>query len=160
MSKKPSEYPVPSGTAAELHREIPGCITNEFRLKWFELMTYKVGSTIAARFVIYWVGKQSQHLMDWRGCNFHHGRIKGSPVFKTPMEAFDWLQRATAAGFVAEGMHLRGHHSGEYACSKGCDERELQTIFFRDLEKKNAAQMMKKMKSLNIKHGEDDDAAD
>lgn len=98
---------------------------SDYDLDWFLLMTYRETS-----YVWYGVGKWSYHLMDWRGCNFHHGRIP-SPVFKQPSEAMKWLIETVDGGRLREGMQLSGHHAGEFACSKGCDRREVGLVYIR-----------------------------
>ncbi len=99
---------------------------NEYNVKWFELMTYR-----DTRYCWYGVGPWAGHLMDWRGLNFHHGRIPDSPTFATIAEAVTWLQQAADAKQVYGGMRLGGHHSGEFSCSKGCDDREVGLVYIR-----------------------------
>lgn len=94
--------------------------TNLYRLEWFEVLTFR-----ETRFVVYGTGAWDGHLMDWAGCNFFHGRVPTSPVFKTIEEAVLWLDEQVRLGNLNTGMTLSGHHSGEYECRKGCDTREV-----------------------------------
>lgn len=104
--------------------------TNIYNLEWFQVLTFRENlDTGACSFVVYGEGKHEGHLMDWRGCNFFHGRIPGSPTFKTFADAVLWLDRAMAADVLHRGMDLSGHHAGENECRKGCAEREVATIF-------------------------------
>ena len=98
---------------------------NEYDLQRFSLLTYRETS-----YVWYGVGQWDGHIMDWRGSNFFHGRLPQSPTFKQPSEALAWLEKALDEGEYHRGMSLSGHHSGESRCSKGCDDREVVTIFF------------------------------
>lgn len=93
---------------------------NEYSIQWFDLLTFR-----DSRYCWYAHGKWVGHLMDWRGCNFHHGRVPGSPTFATIPEALRWLQTEIANGRIRRGMVFSGHHSGEGLCSKGCDDREV-----------------------------------
>lgn len=99
---------------------------NEYVLSWFQVLTFRPNiDTGESKFVVYGVGRWYRHLMDWRGCNFFHGRIPGSPTFKTIEDAVLWLDEAVKAGVLSDRMRLHGHHSGENTCPKGCDEREV-----------------------------------
>ena len=94
--------------------------SNLYRLAWFEVLTYR-----ETRFVVYGQGQWDGHLMDWAGGNYFHGRVPTSPVFATIEEAVLWLDEQVRLGNLSAGMTLSGHHSGEYGCRKGCDEREV-----------------------------------
>jgi hypothetical protein len=61
--------------------------------------------------------------MNWRGCNFFHGRLPLSPTFYTEDEAIEWLRFQVKGGAYYKGMILTGHHAGESLCMKGCDDR-------------------------------------
>lgn len=97
---------------------------NIYNLKWFELLTYR-----EKRYCWYGVGQWWLHLMDWRGCNYYHGRLPNSPVFDTIPEAVYWLKTAVNNGDYYTGMSLHGHSSGESYCPNGCDDREVATIY-------------------------------
>lgn len=108
-----------------------------YNLDWFEFMKYRENETTCKyKVVVYGHGQWFLHMMDWRGCNFWHGRLPGSPVFNNEAEAFEWLRAAVKKGAFTKGMELKGHHSGEYECGQGCDSRELGTVFF-DHDKKD-----------------------
>lgn len=145
--------PVPAGTSEALYRELPlSTGSNEFRLKWLEVLDYRVNPiTGRGRFVLYGVGQWVNHVMDWRGCNFFHGRIKGSPTFATVEEALRWAREASRSGFIAEGMRLRGHHSGEGSCLKGCEDREQLTVFFSSL--KDEAKFEEALAKVSVRAG-------
>ena len=97
---------------------------NIYCLEWFELMKYR-----EKYFVIYGVGQWWNHLMDWRGCNFYHGRLPKSPVFESEEDAKKWLKFQVENGVYQEKMELTGHHDGD-PCLRGCRKRELETIYF------------------------------
>ena len=85
--------------------------------------------------------------MDWRGCNFFHGRLPLSPVFPNTKEALAWLKFQVGEGVYTDGMILGGHHAGEYTCSMGCNDREIygfDSIFFHSLKKKKSKKKGKK----------------
>jgi hypothetical protein len=102
---------------------------NEYIVKWFELMPFHQD-----KFVIYGVGRWLYHIMDWRGCNFYHGRLPLSPVFNSEEEAGKWLIENKD---VYKGMTLRGHSMGEYKCSTCKDKKEIKTFHIYDLEAQN-----------------------
>lgn len=109
--------------------------SNVYRLEWFQVLTFRENlDTGACSFVVYGQGKHHHHLMDWRGCNFFHGRIPGSPTFKTFSDAVLWLDRAVADGILVRRIELTGHHAGENECLKGCADREVATIFINTPE--------------------------
>jgi hypothetical protein len=99
-----------------------------YTLAWLEVLTYH-----RKRFVLYGVGQWVGHIMDWRGCNFHHGRLPGTPVFDSKDDAVRWARLAVVAKWLYEGAHLSGHHAGEYRCPKGCTARSVATVHFSDL---------------------------
>ena len=92
-------------------------------LSWFEILTYR-----RERYVLYGVGQWYNHMLDWLGMNYYHGRLPGSPVFDTVKDAETWLRFQVKHEAYKDGMTLPGHHSGEYTCSKGCSDREVKTI--------------------------------
>lgn len=92
---------------------------NTYNLSWFELMRFHED-----KYVWFGVGHWSSHIMDWRGCNFWHGRLPKSPVFADPKEAIDWLYFQVENGAYKDGMELRGHHSGEDSRCKVCNKKE------------------------------------
>jgi hypothetical protein len=96
---------------------------NLYRLQWLQVMTYRF-----TRFVLYGHGQWDGHIMDWRGCNFFHGRVPGTPLFTTAEEAVMFAEALAKARVIAEHMTLSGHHSGDLSCSKGCDDREVVTV--------------------------------
>ena len=99
---------------------------NFYRLSWFELMSFRENKV-----VIFGIGHWTYHLMDWRGCNFYHGRLPKSPVFKNVGEAKEWLKFQIENGVYHQGMELCGHHAGgDQGCLRGCRERELETVYF------------------------------
>lgn len=103
---------------------------NDYGVKNFVLMLTTSRLTERSRFVWYGQGQWSGHIMDWAGCNFHHGRLlvtnpktgKGerAPVFDCAEDAVDWL----IANYDNIPGEQAGHRSGEHECRKGCDERE------------------------------------
>lgn len=103
---------------------------NEYKLKSFLLLTYH-----KTRVVIYGYGPWYGHMMDWRGMNIFHGRLPNSPVFANVAEAEKWLRRKVADRTYYDGRRLSGHHAGEHECCKGCDDREIKSIYFRELKK-------------------------
>lgn len=105
--------------------------TNGYDLSWFELLTFR-----ETKVVIYGVGQWDGHMMDWRGCNFFHGRLPLSPVFNNTEEATAWLKFQVENKVYTEGMWLTGHSRGENRCSKGCDDREIDVIYFIHLRGK------------------------
>jgi hypothetical protein len=92
----------------------------DYDLSWLKILRFR-----ESKFVVYGVGQWAYHVMDWRGCNFFHGRIPDSPTFSTPEEAVSWIAKEIKAGRIYEGKVLQGHHAGEFNCPKGCDEREV-----------------------------------
>ena len=100
----------------------------EYSLQWFSFLSFHKD-----KIVIYGVGQWVDHLMDWAGCNFHHGRI--GPVFKNVIEAYFWLRKEVKEGRITERMTLRGHHSGEYECPHGCGERMIVDCIYFDAVK-------------------------
>jgi len=103
---------------------------NDYKLEWFQILTY-----YKTRYVIYGFGQWWLHLMDWNGCNFHHGRLPDFPVFETVEDAVDWLTGKVITGEYKEKMILSGHHAGAIKCSKGCDNRRVSECTFTDLLK-------------------------
>jgi hypothetical protein len=78
--------------------------------------------------------------MDWAGCNFHHGRLPNSPVFKTATEALLWLREKVLGGKYPDHMGCFGHHAGgdSYGAHQKCESRivpRLEAIHFTDLGK-------------------------
>lgn len=101
----------------------------EYRLEWFEILTHRRN-----KIVLYGSGAWSHHLMDWMGLNQHHGRI--GPLFNTVEEAYLWLAAEIRAKRLYEGYYSKGHHSGEFQCPKGCDDRTLlDTLYFEDVKR-------------------------
>ena len=98
---------------------------NHYSLKWFLLMKYRKNKV-----VIYGVGQQSSHSMDWRGCNFFHGRLPLSPIFNSKEEAIEWLAFQVQHGVYKEYMTLSGHFASE--SDKKEKDREIVTIHFND----------------------------
>ncbi len=96
---------------------------SRYTLNWFEILTY-----YKTRFVIYGTGPWHNHLMDWLGMNYYHGRLPGSPVFDSVKDAKVWLKFQIKHGAYAKDMTLPGHHAGEHVCSKGCFDREVETV--------------------------------
>jgi len=86
---------------------------NTYDLAWFELMRFH-----KTKFVWYGVGQWSCHVMDWRGCNFWHGRLPKSPVFENPKDAVEWLYFQVENGAYKDGMELAGHHTSDPHCKK------------------------------------------
>jgi len=102
------------------------------RLNWFQILRYRKN-----KFVIYGQGQWVGHIMDWRGMNMYHGRLPKSPVFNSVEEAIEWLKFQVKHGVYYEKMELTGHHSGEFQCSMGCDDRiVIDTIFFSQLKRR------------------------
>lgn len=101
-----------------------------YDLQWFQVMTFR-----KTRFVLYGEGQWEDHIMDWQGCNYWHGRIPESPVFDSVDQAVEWARSAVAEGKLERGMILPGHHSGVQLCSKGCSAREAKAVYFADLVK-------------------------
>lgn len=99
---------------------------NTYYLSWFELMRYHED-----KFVWFGVGQWSSHIMDWRGCNFWHGRLPKSPIFKTGKEAIAWLFVQIKGGIYTDGMELNGHHMGDDGRCKNCNKDESDWIFDR-----------------------------
>ena len=89
-----------------------------YKLDWFEILTYH-----KTRYVIYGFGQEAYHLMDWRGCNFCHGRLPNSPVFNSVRDALKWLVKQVEAGKYKTGMRLPGHSIGDETYPQGCDKR-------------------------------------
>jgi hypothetical protein len=112
-------------------------IHNEYKLMWFELMSFR-----STKIVIYGVGQWKYHVMDWRGCNYYHGRLPGSPVFDNEKEAIKWLKWAVEKKHYQDGERLTGHHSGEYKCS-ACEGRDRGTIGFTSLKERSIANIYK-----------------
>lgn len=96
---------------------------NTYYLQWFELMRFH-----EEKCVWFGVGQWSSHIMDWRGCNFWHGRLPKSPVFDNLKEAIDWLYFQVENGAYKDGMKLNGHHSGDPDC-KSCNKGKSNWIF-------------------------------
>jgi len=96
--------------------------SNVYKLAWFQVLTYHTKG-----FVVYGHGQWTGHLMDWRGCNFMHGRIPGSQVFSTIEDAVEWLRVQVRDGKLKCDQEFAGHHSGGRQCSRGCDERQVRT---------------------------------
>ena len=104
-----------------------------YSLSWFMLMKFREKSYGVYKVVLYGHGQWVDHIMDWAGCNFHHGRLPDSPVFANEVEAVKWLLAEVEKGTYKEKMTLTGHHSGEHSCRKGCSDREivgLNAMFF------------------------------
>lgn len=95
---------------------------NTYNLSWFELMRFHED-----KYVWFGVGQWSCHIMDWRGCNFWHGRLPKSPAFSDPKEAIDWLYFQVENGAYKDTMELRGHHSGEATCCVYCNKKDTGT---------------------------------
>lgn len=95
-------------------------MNNSYKLDWFQLLTYHT-----KRVVIYGYGPWYYHIMDWLGMNIYHGRLIDSPVFDDVEAALTWLEKEIEKGTYHKNMILTGHHAGEYNCSKGCDDREI-----------------------------------
>lgn len=108
-----------------------------YSLQWFEFLKFREKSYGIYKVVIYGVGKWVDHMMDWAGCNFHHGRLPDSPVFANEVEAAKWLKAEVEKGTYKENTTLTGHHSGEHMCRKGCSERTISGLphyFFSSVE--------------------------
>ena len=122
------EKVAPTIEKADLSSYDGGGDSNRYYVKWFEVRTYR-----SSGFVIYGVGQWSGHIMDWRGCNFYHGRLPGSPVFHDLTVLMDWMEFQIRNGVYSDGMELSGHHSGENECSTcGKDREEVGMISVYD----------------------------
>jgi hypothetical protein len=102
----------------DLSNYVPGD-TNRFYLDWFELLRYRKD-----KIVIYGTGQWYLHLMDWRGCNFFHGRLPKSPVFNFTDEALEWLKFQVQNGNYKDKFEMSGHHGCGRECNK-CRDRIL-----------------------------------
>ena len=98
---------------------------NEYFLTWFELLTFR-----EKRYCWYGIGQWVGHMIDWRGCNFFHGRIPDSPTFANTLEAMEWLQKAVDDGEIYKSISFSGHHAGYRSCRKGCDSRRIADVSF------------------------------
>ena len=96
---------------------------NQYTLEHFEMLAYR-----EVRVVLYGGGHWYGHVMDWAGLNMYHGRLPGSPVFRTPTEALTWL-RDNLDKYKKDDW-LNGHHAGEFECSKGCGDRDILDFWF------------------------------
>ena len=101
--------------------------TNGYYLEWLELKQYR-----DVYYVWYGVGQWDGHMMNWRGCNYFHGRLPKSPMFNNVREAILWMQVQLKAGAYKDGMYLTGHHSGEGNC-RLCGDRETEDYFIHEL---------------------------
>lgn len=99
---------------------------NVYNLEWFEIMTYR-----GTKYVLHGVGQHYMHIMDWRGCNFFHGRLPFSPVFPTIRDALRWLWATWKRGYWQEKTELIGCHSSPNRCY----DRECLTIHMSTLSK-------------------------
>ena len=111
-----------------------------YTLKWFSLLRFRAKSYHDYKVVIYGVGQEHNHVMDWAGCNYHHGRLPDSPVFPDEESAIKWLIEAVEKGTYKEGASFTGHHSGEHFCSKGCNDREISgfdSVFFSSINREH-----------------------
>ena len=63
----------------------------------------------SGRFKACFWGHHNDHIMDWRGCNFHRVVIKGQPRkgFETPEEAWDWAMALDEKTFALEYRRAR-----------------------------------------------------
>ena len=95
---------------------------NYYTLDWFELLTYR-----GDKIVVYGFGHHYQHMMNWSGCNFWHGRMCTQP-FNTTGEALDWIHEKVSCGEITKGMQLPGHFHGDNDCVRGCSERLIEDI--------------------------------
>jgi len=114
--------------------------SNEYNLSWFELMKYHERKNGTYRVVIYGVGHWINHIMDWAGCNFFHGRLPNSPIFDTPAAAAHWLKdvwEPNQNDYLNSDGGYSGHHAGAYKCLKGCNQRTIEIIYPRDLRQGN-----------------------
>ena len=78
----------------------------EYMLDWFQILRFRDNG-----YVIYGHGKWAYHIMDWAGCNFHHGRLPESPVFKKATDVLLWLKKQVLVGKYPENMDCVGHHA-------------------------------------------------
>jgi hypothetical protein len=103
----------------------------QLNVDWYEILTYR-----KTKYVIYGFGQPSTHIMDWSGCNFHHGRLNGyaykisdkkyvqieSPVFESIDDALDWLVQFNKE---YNGVEISGHFAGDFGCSQ-CKKRIIE----------------------------------
>jgi len=112
----------------------------ELRVDWYQILKYHKN-----KFVLYGHGQPSTHIMDWAGCNFHHGRLTGtgydksegldwkvvdvlSPVFDSINDAMDWLVEFQKSGIT--GVDIAGHFSGDNGCEK-CAHRKVKEFTYK-----------------------------
>lgn len=105
-----------------------------YKIAWFQIKSYHDNFLYRdddemddpVQCVVYGTGAHEDHIMDWSGMNYHHGRIPGSPVFKSEEDARAWIIEQCQSGAINSGDIFPGHHSGEYdCCQPGCEERTL-----------------------------------
>jgi len=63
------------------------------------------------RYVVYGLGQEDNHVMDWAGCNFHRARVPDGGPFKTFAEAKKFI-RNECEGKITH-LYSGGTHAAE-----------------------------------------------
>ena len=62
-------------------------------------------------YLVYYMGQEDNHIMDWAGCNYRRVKGENQPVFTSLKEAAKWAERNYAYKMTIPGV---GRHVSEF----------------------------------------------
>lgn len=95
-------------------------------------------------YVVFFVGRDDMHIMDWRGCNFKRCKAPNQPVFTSIVKAIEWAEKNKVRHVDVGGSHVADHDNvwkaklvaedGQIVHKWNCDNEELTQEQWEELK--------------------------
>lgn len=105
----------------------------------FSWVVVRDGRTKTDRFVVYYLGQEDYHLMDWAGCNFRYRKGPNQPPHATLLDACKWAIANFKYNMTIDGG---GPHGDSYQFKSRI---VLEEQDYTDLENPTEEQLRKAM---------------